>query len=161
MFVLVTDYTLRKVMSVNDQGIIAVTGRPHCQCQVTFFCFMQRFSIHFTFFHLCMCTCRCQLFLKQFISLFHIFCPFEMGLRILSTTFLTGVCAKVTFCMLLPTASYVFDGTTLQVHLTSQALLTQLPYFASISNFTHFYSCSHFVPHEIYHNTTYIMSPLL
>ena len=26
MFVLVTDYTLRKIMSENDQGIVAVTG---------------------------------------------------------------------------------------------------------------------------------------
>ncbi len=34
---LVTDYTLRKIMSSNDQGIIAVTGRAHCQRQVAFF----------------------------------------------------------------------------------------------------------------------------
>ncbi len=27
MFVLVTDYTLRNIMSANDQGIVAVTGR--------------------------------------------------------------------------------------------------------------------------------------
>ncbi len=36
MFVLVTDYTLRN-MSANDQGIVAVTGRAHCQRQVAFF----------------------------------------------------------------------------------------------------------------------------
>ncbi len=39
MFVLVTDYTLRKIMSANDQGIVAVTGRTHCQRQVAFFSF--------------------------------------------------------------------------------------------------------------------------
>ncbi len=38
MFVLVTDYTLRKVMSTNDQDILAGTGRAHCQRQVAFFC---------------------------------------------------------------------------------------------------------------------------
>ncbi len=37
MFVLVTDYTLRKIMSANDQGIFAGTGRAHCQRQVAFF----------------------------------------------------------------------------------------------------------------------------
>ncbi len=37
MFVLVTDYTLRNIMSANDQGIVAVTGRAHCQRQVAFF----------------------------------------------------------------------------------------------------------------------------
>ncbi len=37
MFVPVTDYTLRKIMSANDQGIIAVTGRAHCQRQVALF----------------------------------------------------------------------------------------------------------------------------
>ncbi len=37
MFVLLTDYTLRKIMSANDQGIVAVTGRAHCQRQVAFF----------------------------------------------------------------------------------------------------------------------------
>ena len=37
MFVLVTDYTLRKIMSANDQGIFAVTGRAHCQRQVASF----------------------------------------------------------------------------------------------------------------------------
>ncbi len=37
MCVLVTDYTLRKVMSANDQSIVAVTGRAHCQRQVAFF----------------------------------------------------------------------------------------------------------------------------
>ena len=36
MFVLVTDYTLRKIMSANDQGIV-VRGRAHCQLQVAFF----------------------------------------------------------------------------------------------------------------------------
>ncbi len=37
MFVLDTDYTLRKTVSANDQGIVAVTGRAHCQRQVAFF----------------------------------------------------------------------------------------------------------------------------
>ena len=37
MFVLVTDYTLRKIMSANDQGIFTGTGRAHCQRQVAFF----------------------------------------------------------------------------------------------------------------------------
>ena len=37
MFVLVTDHTLRKDTSANDQGIVAVTGRAHCQRQVAFF----------------------------------------------------------------------------------------------------------------------------
>ena len=37
MFVLVTDYTLRNIMSANDQGIVAVIGRAHCQRQVAFF----------------------------------------------------------------------------------------------------------------------------
>ncbi len=32
----VTDYTLKKIMSANDQGIVAVTGRAHCELQVTF-----------------------------------------------------------------------------------------------------------------------------
>ncbi len=36
MFVLVTDYTLRNIMSASDQGIVAVTGRAHCQRQVAF-----------------------------------------------------------------------------------------------------------------------------
>ena len=36
MFVLVTDYTLKKIMSANHQGIVAVTGRAHCQRQVAF-----------------------------------------------------------------------------------------------------------------------------
>ncbi len=45
MFVPVTDYTLRKIMSANDQGIFAVTGRAHCQCQVAFY----RFSTGFFF----------------------------------------------------------------------------------------------------------------
>ena len=40
MFVLVTYYTLRKIMSAHDQGIIAVTGRAHCQRQVAFFNFI-------------------------------------------------------------------------------------------------------------------------
>ncbi len=40
MFVLVADYTLRKIISANDQGIIAVTGRAHCQCQVAFFIYV-------------------------------------------------------------------------------------------------------------------------
>ncbi len=35
MFVLVTEYTLRKIIA-NDQGIVAVTGRAHCQRQVAF-----------------------------------------------------------------------------------------------------------------------------
>ena len=39
MFVLVTDYTLGKRMSANDQSIFAVTGRAHCQRQVAFFLF--------------------------------------------------------------------------------------------------------------------------
>ena len=30
MFVLVTDYTVRKIMSANDQGTVAVTGRAYC-----------------------------------------------------------------------------------------------------------------------------------
>ncbi len=35
--VLVTDYTLRKkIMSANAHGIIALTGRAHCQRQVAF-----------------------------------------------------------------------------------------------------------------------------
>ncbi len=34
---LVTDYTLRKIMSANDQDIVALTGRAHCQRQVAFF----------------------------------------------------------------------------------------------------------------------------
>ncbi len=47
MFVLVTDDTLRKIMSSNDQGIIAVTGRAHCQRQVAFFfCFLPNFKGH-------------------------------------------------------------------------------------------------------------------
>ncbi len=29
----IPDYTLRKVMSANDKGIVAVTGRAHCQRQ--------------------------------------------------------------------------------------------------------------------------------
>ncbi len=37
MFVLVIDYTLRKMMSAKDEGIVAVTGRAHCQRQVAFF----------------------------------------------------------------------------------------------------------------------------
>ena len=37
MFVLITDCTLRKIMPANDQGIVAATGRAHCQCQVAFF----------------------------------------------------------------------------------------------------------------------------
>ncbi len=37
MFVIVTDCTLRKIMSANDQDIVAVTGRAHCQRQVAFF----------------------------------------------------------------------------------------------------------------------------
>ena len=42
MIELVTDYTLRKIMalllmSANDKGIVAVTGRAHCQRQVAFF----------------------------------------------------------------------------------------------------------------------------
>ncbi len=36
MFVLVADYTLRKIMSAIDQDIVAVTGRAHCQRQVAF-----------------------------------------------------------------------------------------------------------------------------
>ncbi len=40
MFVLGTDYTPRKIMSANDQGIVAVTGRAHCQRQVAFFLFL-------------------------------------------------------------------------------------------------------------------------
>ncbi len=39
MFVPVTNYTLRKIMSANDRGIVAVTGRAHCQRQVAFFLF--------------------------------------------------------------------------------------------------------------------------
>ena len=39
MFVLVTDCTLRKIMSANDQGTVAVTGRAHCQRQVAFLIF--------------------------------------------------------------------------------------------------------------------------
>ena len=39
MFVLITDYTLRKIMSENDQGIVALTGMAHCQRQVAFFKF--------------------------------------------------------------------------------------------------------------------------
>ncbi len=37
LFVLVTDYTIRKMISANDQGSVAVTGRAHCQHQVAFF----------------------------------------------------------------------------------------------------------------------------
>ncbi len=36
MSLLVTDYTLRKIMSANDQGIVAVASRAHCQRQVAF-----------------------------------------------------------------------------------------------------------------------------
>ena len=36
MNVLITDYTVRKVVSANDQGIVAVTVRAHCQCQVAY-----------------------------------------------------------------------------------------------------------------------------
>ena len=39
MIVLVTDYTLRNIISTNDEGIVAMTGRAHCQCQVAFFPF--------------------------------------------------------------------------------------------------------------------------
>ncbi len=54
MIVLITDYTLRKIMSANDQGIVAMTGRAHCQRQVAFLIFVgiQRLcpaSIHLVF----------------------------------------------------------------------------------------------------------------
>ncbi len=29
-------HSKKKIMSANEQGIIAVTGRAHCQCQVAF-----------------------------------------------------------------------------------------------------------------------------
>ncbi len=44
MFVLVTDYTLRNIMSANDQGIVAVTGRAHCQRQVAFLYYFSSFK---------------------------------------------------------------------------------------------------------------------
>ncbi len=37
LLILIYDYTLGNIMSANDQGIIAVTGRAHCQRQVAFF----------------------------------------------------------------------------------------------------------------------------
>ena len=40
MFVLFTDYTLRKIMSADDQCIVAMTGRAHCQRQAAFFLFV-------------------------------------------------------------------------------------------------------------------------
>ena len=36
LFILVTDYTLKKFMSAYEKGIIAMTGRAHCQRQVAF-----------------------------------------------------------------------------------------------------------------------------
>ncbi len=33
---IMSDYTLRKSMSANGYGVIAVTGRAHCQRQVAF-----------------------------------------------------------------------------------------------------------------------------
>ncbi len=51
MFVLVTDYTPRKVVSANDQGILARTGRAHCQRQVAFILFYFYFFRHLLFFH--------------------------------------------------------------------------------------------------------------
>ncbi len=48
MFVLVTDYTLRNIVSANDQGIVAVTGRAHCQRQVAFFKTIENCESHQT-----------------------------------------------------------------------------------------------------------------
>ncbi len=32
-------------MSANDKGIVAVTGRAHCQRQVAFLCFSSKFNV--------------------------------------------------------------------------------------------------------------------